>query len=46
MYDVKDISKGTTRENELFDYADVPSYFKTSKKSYNDRNKDDYDLSL
>lgn len=46
MYDVKDISKGTNKEDELFDYANVPSYFKTSKKSYNDRNKDEHDLSL
>lgn len=33
MYDVKDISKGTTKEDELFDYAGVPSYLKSSKKS-------------
>ena len=46
MIDVKDISKGTTKEDELFDYAGVPSYLKTSKKSYDDRNKDDYDLSM
>ena len=32
--DVYDISKGTTKEDELFDYAGVPSYLKTSKKSY------------
>ncbi len=46
MYDVKDISKGTTKENELFDYASVPSYFKTNKKSYDERNKDDFEISL
>ncbi len=46
MYDVKDISKGTTKEDELFDYADVPSYFKTSKKSHNEKDKEDFDLSL
>ncbi len=46
MYDVKDISKGTTKEDELFDYADVPSYFKTSKKSHNERDKDDFEMSL
>lgn len=45
MYDVKDISKGTTKEDELFDYADVPSYFKTSKKSY-EKDKDDFEISL
>lgn len=46
MYDVKDISKGTTKEDELFDYAGVPSYLKTSKKSHNDRDKDDFEISL
>ena len=46
MYDVKDISKGTTKEDELFDYAGVPSYLKSSKKSYNDRDKDDFEISL
>ncbi len=42
--DVYDISKGTTKEDELFDYAGVPSYLKTSKKSY--KEKDDYEISL
>ena len=46
MYDVKDISKGTTKEDELFDYAGVPSYFKSSRKSYNYRDKDDFEISL
>ncbi len=46
MYDVKDISKGTTKEDELFDYAGVPSYLKTSKKSHNERDKDDFEISL
>ena len=46
MYDVKDISKGTTKEDELFDYADVPSYFKTSKKSHNEIDKNDFEMSL
>lgn len=46
MYDVKDISKGTTKEDELFDYADVPSYFKTSKKYHNEKDKDDFEISL
>ncbi len=44
--DVYDISKGTIKENELFDYADIPSYLKTSKKTYDDKEKDDYELSL
>ena len=43
--DVYDISKGTIKEDELFDYANVPSYLKTSKKS-NEKEKDDYEISL
>lgn len=45
--DVYDISKGTDKEDELFDYADIPSYYKTRKKSNNyEKDKDDFDLSL
>ena len=44
--DVYDISNGTTKEDELFDYAGVPSYLKTSKKTLNDKEKDDFELSL
>lgn len=44
--DVYDISKGTTKEDELFDYANVPNYLKTSKKNYNEKLKDYFDLSL
>lgn len=46
MIDVKDISKGTTKEDELFDYTSVPSYLKSSKKTYNDKEKDDFEMSL
>ena len=46
MYDIKDISKGTTKEDELFDYAKVPSYLKSSKKCNKEKNKDDFELSL
>lgn len=46
MYDVKDISKGTTKEDELFDYAKVPSYLKSSKKCNKEKNKDNFELSL
>ena len=42
--DVYDISKETTKEDELFDYADIPSYYKTRKS--NDRDKDDFEMSL
>ena len=44
--DVYDISKETTKEDELFDYAGVPSYLKSSKKFHNDKDKDDYEISL
>lgn len=44
MLDIKDISKGTTKEDELFNYAGVPSYLKTSKRSHSDRDIDDFEL--
>ena len=45
--DVYDISKGTTKEDELFDYTDIPSYYKTKRNSYNIKEKDeDFELSL
>ena len=42
--DVRYISRGTTKEVELFDYADIPDYYKT--KAHNDRDKDDFEMSL
>lgn len=45
MNDVVKISKGTTKEDELFDYVKAPSYLKASKKS-NKKEKDDYEMSL
>ena len=45
MNDVVEISKGTTKEDELFDYVKAPSYLKTSKKS-NEKEKDDYEISM
>lgn len=44
--DVYDISRGTTKEDELFDYADIPSYLKTDNKSYENNNKDDFEMTL
>lgn len=45
--DVFDISKGTDIEDELFDYADIPSYYKTKKNSYyQEKVNDDYEISL
>ena len=40
--DVYDISRGTTKEDELFDYANIPSYYKTKKGI--DKDKDDFEL--
>lgn len=45
MNDVVKISRGTTKEDELFDYVKAPSYLKASKKS-NEKEKDDYEMSL
>ena len=44
--DVYDISKGTTKEDELFDYAKVPSYLKTHKNYDMEYDKDEYEISL
>ena len=45
--DIYDISKGTNKEDELFNYADIPSYYKTRKKSNNyEKDKDDFEISL
>lgn len=46
MNDVVEISRGTTKEDELFDYVKAPSYLKTNKKAYNNKDKEDYELSL
>ena len=42
--DVYDISNGTTKEDDLFNYANIPSYYKTKKD--NDKDKDDFEISL
>ena len=42
--DIIDVSRGTTKEDELFEYANIPDYYKT--RSYKNRDKDDYELSL
>lgn len=47
MGDVVRISKGTTKQDELFDYADAPDYYKERVRDYDeyDYDKDDFDLS-
>ncbi len=45
MNDVVKILRGTTKEDELFDYVKAPSYLKTSKKS-KEKEKNDYEISM
>ena len=46
MGDVVKISKGTTKQDELFDYVDAPDYYKERVRDYDeyDYDKDDFDL--
>ena len=44
MTDVKDVAKGTPREDSLFEYANVPDRYRTIRESlYEDNYYDDYD---
>lgn len=45
MEDIVKISRGTTKEDELFDYVDAPYYLKTNKNK-NTKEKDDHEISL
>lgn len=44
--DIYDIAKETSKEDELFDYANIPSYLKTDKESYENNDKDDFEMTL
>ncbi len=44
-HDIIDIAKGTTKEDELYDHADIPSYLRTRRNHHKNRD-DDFDLSL
>ena len=46
--DVIGISRGTTKQDELFDYVDAPSYYKERVRDYDEieYDKDDFDMSL
>lgn len=46
MGDVVNIAKGTTKQDELFDYVDAPDYYKERVKDYDEYeyDKDDFDL--
>lgn len=41
---IYDISKGITKENELLDYAEIPSYMESIKYSEKDRDKDNFEI--
>ncbi len=47
MRDVVRISKGTTNQDELFEYVEVPDYYKERVRDYDEGeyDKDDFDLS-
>ena len=42
MIDVKDVAKGTPREDELFDYANVPEQYRTIRTPLYEEDYDDY----
>ena len=44
--DVYDIGVGTTKEDELFDYADIPSYLKSAKVYDTKNTKEHFEISL
>ena len=45
MNDVIKISRGTTKQDELFDHVGAPSYLKSKIKNYDGYDKNDFDLS-
>ncbi len=48
MNDVVGISRGTTKQDELFDYVEAPDYLKSRVKDYDEyeKDKDDFEMSL
>ena len=47
MGDVIKISKGTTKQDELFEYADIPDYYKERVKSKKEYEKtDEFEINL
>ena len=46
MGDVVRISKGTTKQDELFNYVEAPDYYKERVREYDEYNKEDFDMSL
>ena len=46
MNDVVKVSRGTTKEDELFDYVKASDYLKSKERSYSNKSKDDIDINL
>ncbi len=48
MGDIVKISKGTTKQDELFDYVEAPDYLKERVRDYYKYgyDKDDFEISL
>ena len=48
MNDVVGISRGTTKQDELFEYVEAPYYLKSRVKDYDEieKDKDDFEMSL
>lgn len=51
MIDVAGISRGTTKQAELFDYVPAPDYLKERVRNYDDykyeqKEKDDFEMSM
>ena len=44
MNDIVGISRGTTKQDELFEYVDAPDYLKSRIKDYDDYEKDKNDF--
>ena len=40
------ISRGTTKQDELFEYVEAPDYLKSKVINYDEYKKDDYEISL
>lgn len=48
MNDVIGISRGTTKQDELFNYIEAPDYLKSRIKDYDEheKGKNDFEISL
>lgn len=50
MIDVAGITRGTTKQDELFGYVEAPDYLKEGVRHYDDyeyeKGKDDFEISL